>query len=102
MMTYRFLGTHTWIFSAPPQKLNTFGQKFELTEEQLADVLHERGISAIPDAAFCEIFPEGKVDPKSKDFNDQRNRAFAVLHELRQVRQASPPVVPEPEQKEAK
>jgi len=82
-MTYRFLGTQTLILGPNPLRLNRFGQKFELTEEQLPDVLHERGIAAIPEEAFCEIFPEGKVDPKAKDFADQKSRALAVLFELR-------------------
>jgi hypothetical protein len=106
-MTYRFLGTQTLILGPNPQRLTKFGQQFELTEAQLPNVLHERGITAIPDAAFCEIFPEGKVDSKAKDFAEQKKRALTVLHELRAnavVGQASPPVDPEqnvPEQKEA-
>jgi hypothetical protein len=94
-MTYRFLGTQTLILGPNPQRLTKFGQQFELTEAQLPDVLQERGISAIPEEAFCEIFPEGKVDPKAKDFAEKKKRALTVLFELR-----AKPVVTEP-QKEA-
>jgi hypothetical protein len=102
-MKFRFLGTQTLILGPTPLKLNRFGQEFELTEAQLPSILHERGITAIPDEAFCEIFPEGKVDRKAKDFAEKKKRALTVLHELRAkpVEQASPPVVPVPEEKEA-
>ena len=83
-MTYRFLGSLTRVFGAAPLTLNQFGQQFELTADQAADIRHYKGIAAIPEEDFVAIFPEGKVDAKAPDFAEKKMRAFTVLDALRQ------------------
>jgi hypothetical protein len=82
-MKLRFLGTLTHILGPYPQTLNQFGQAFEATPEQVADIHHEKGIAAIPEEDFTAIFPDGKVDPRAPDLATQKQRAFQALAQMR-------------------
>ena len=85
-MTYRFIGSFTRVLGSDPLTLKKYGQQFDLPDDRVADIKHQRGIPAIPEVAFLEIFPEGKVDPKDPNLATKKAEALAVLRALREVK----------------
>lgn len=88
-MTYRFIGSSSQvILSGKVQELNQFGQAFEMSDEQAAQVPN---LPALPDADFKAI---GITDSELKGTvpADKRQKAIdAFIARLTKKRETVPP-----------
>jgi len=65
-MTLRFVGTFAEILGKFPLRLEKFGQKVEIPEAILPDVLGDAGAALIPDSMFPMPWTNKSVDELSK------------------------------------
>lgn len=89
--TYRFLGTQASIGGPNPIELSTFGEKFQLADEDVARSLGS-GVQFIPDRMFPDFAAADLAtfyaiplhDQAPAEFIAKRKQAWDALHDWRE------------------